>query len=125
MPAVLASLVLLLGGCGGGLYIGWGDYGDGMPPSVSITTAQDSVAASGTLHVVAAASDNDSGIDEVAFYRFDDNTAVRLGSDGAPPYAWDVPVPADGRSTISVFARARDGAGNSADSAVLSMSVTN
>ena len=26
---------LSLGGCGGGLYIGWGDYGDTIAPSVS------------------------------------------------------------------------------------------
>ena len=25
---------LSLGGCGGGLYIGWGDYGDTIAPSI-------------------------------------------------------------------------------------------
>jgi len=115
---------LLLAGCGGGLYIGWGNYGDDRAPSVSIATAQTSVAAGGTLRVVAAASDNDSGIDEVAFYRLDGSAATRLGSVGSPLYAWDVAVPADGRTQVSVFARARDGAGNEADSAVLAVSVT-
>lgn len=120
----LALLPLLLSGCGGGLYIGWGDYGDDNAPSVSIASGQLSVAAGGTLRVVAAASDNDSGIDEVAFYRFDGSAATRLGSVGGPPYEWDVFVPADGRTQVRVFARARDGAGNEADSTVLAVTVT-
>lgn len=122
--AATAAITLLLAGCGGGLYLGWGDCCDSGAPSVSITTAQTSVAAGGSLHVVAAASDNDSGIDEVAFYRVDGGSDTRLGSDGSAPYEWDVPVPADGRSTISVFARARDGAGNTADSNRLTIAVT-
>ncbi len=121
---LFALLPLLLAGCGGGLYIGWGDYGDYDQPSVSIAAGQTSVAAGGMLRVVAAASDNDSGIDEVAFYRFDGSAATRLGSDGSPPYEWDVFVPADGRTQVRVFARARDGAGNEADSAVLAVTVT-
>ncbi len=120
--AALAA-TLLLAGCGGGLYLGWGDWDDGAP-SVSITTAQTSVPAGGTLHVVAAASDDDSGIDEVAFYRVDGGTDTRLGSDGSSPYEWNVVVPADGRTTISVYARARDGAGNTANSNRLTVSVT-
>lgn len=117
-------LALLLAGCGGGIYIGWGDWNDDGAPSVSITTAQTGVAAGGVLHVVAAASDNDSGIDSVAFYRLDGGVEVRLGSDGSEPYEWDVVAPADGRTTLSVFARARDGAGNEADSALLTVMVT-
>ena len=122
--AATAAITLLLAGCGGGLYLGWGNCCDSGAPSVSITTAQTSVAAGGSLHVVAAASDNDSGIDEVAFYRVDGGIDTRLGSDGSAPYAWDVPVPADGRSSVSVFARARDGAGNTADSNRLTIAVT-
>ena len=121
--ATLAA-TLLLAGCGGGLYLGWGDYDDDGAPSVSITTAQTSVVAGGTLRVVAAASDDDSGIDEVAFYRVDGATDTRLGSDGSAPYEWNVPVPADGRTTVSVFARARDGAGNTANSSLLTIAVT-
>lgn len=122
--AATAAITLLLAGCGGGLYLGWGDCCDSGAPSVSITTAQTSVAAGGSLHVVAAAADNESGIDEVAFYRVDGGIDTRLGSDGSAPYAWDVPVPADGRSSVSVFARARDGAGNTADSNRLTIAVT-
>lgn len=129
MKKRLAALVLtlLLAGCGGGIYLGWShcdgcDDGDGAP-SVSITAAQTSVSAGGTLRVVAAASDQ-SGIDEVAFYRVDAGADTRLGSDGSAPYEWDVPVPADGRSSLTVYARARDGAGNSAQSNRLTVSVT-
>lgn len=114
---------LLLTGCGGGLYIGWGSDDDNGDPSVSITSAQSSVAAGGVLRVAAAASDDDSGIDSVAFYRIDGGVAQRLGSDGSEPYQWDVAVPADGRTSLSVLARARDGAGNESDSAVLTVTV--
>lgn len=115
---------LLFAGCGGGVYIGWGGDGDDDgAPSVSITSAQSSVAAGGVLRVAAAASDDDSGIDSVAFYRIDGGIAQRLGSDGSEPYQWDIAVPADGRTTVSVFARARDGAGNEADSARLTVTV--
>ncbi len=113
---------LLLAGCGGGLYIGWGGGDDDGDPSVSITSAQASVAAGGVLRVAAAASD-DSGIDSVAFYRLDGDIATRLGSDGGEPYQWDIAVPADGRSAVSVFARARDNWGNEADSALLTVPV--
>ena len=74
--------------------------------------------------MVAATSDNDSGIDEVAFYRVDGGTDTRLGRRRQRAYAWDVLVPADGRSSVSVFARARDGAGNTADSNRLTIAVT-
>ena len=121
--ATLAA-TLLLAGCGGGLYLGWGNCCDSGAPSVSITTAQSSVQAGATLRVVAAASDSDSGIDEVAFYRVDAGADTRLGSDGSAPYEWNVIVPSDGRSTLTVFARARDGAGNTADSNRITVSVT-
>ena len=121
--ATLAA-ALLLAGCGGGLYLGWGNCCDSGAPSVSITTAQSSVQAGATLRVVAAASDSDSGIDEVAFYRVDAGADTRLGSDGSAPYEWNVIVPSDGRSTLTVFARARDGAGNTADSNRITVSVT-
>ncbi|MFT3663694.1 Ig-like domain-containing protein [Piscinibacter sp.] len=125
IAALSASLALLLAGCGGGVYLGWSwgddDFG---PPSVSITSAQASVPAGGTLRVVAAASDADSGIDEVAFYRVDPGADTRLGSTGRPPYEWNVPVPADGRSTLTVYARARDGASRTAESDRLTVSVT-
>lgn len=113
----------LLASCGGGLWVSIGDLdGDGRDPSVSLVAAASAVAPGGTLEVAAAAADAD-GIEEVAFYRRDGNAWVFLGSDRQPPYEWSVPVPADGRSALEVFARATDRSGAQADSAVLTVSV--
>ncbi|MBX3604477.1 MAG: hypothetical protein KF788_04365 [Piscinibacter sp.] len=124
-PALLRRLVWLLppalAACGGGLYIGFGD-GDYGPPSVSLAAAATTVQAGTTVRVVAAAAD-ENGIDEVAFYRLDGNTAVRLGSDGSAPYEWQVAVPSDGRTTLHLFARATDGVGDRADSDELVLTV--
>lgn len=111
-----------LAGCGGGLYLEFGD-GNLGPPSVSLAAAVSSVPAGGTVRVVAAAADED-GIDEVALYRIDDGRAVFLGSDAAAPYEWDVAVPDDGRGTLRLFARATDGWGDRADSRELVLTVT-
>jgi hypothetical protein len=120
--AALAAAALLTA-CGGGLWLGFGGVWDDWPPSVSLAATASSVPAGGTLRVIAAAAD-ESGIDEVAFYRLVDSGWVRLGSDGVEPYEWLVPVPADGRSSVSVFARATDGSGLQADSAIISVPVT-
>ena len=118
-PALLAPVLVA---CGGGLYIGFGDDDFG-PPSVSLAAAQTSVRAGETIRVVAAAAD-ENGIDEVAFYRIDSNSALRLGSDGSAPYEWDLVVPDDGRTTLRLFARATDGWGERADSDELVLTVT-
>lgn len=120
----LASLLFAaaLAGCGGGIYLGWGDDDFG-PPSVSLAAAVSSVPAGGSVLVVAAAAD-ENGIDEVALYRLDDGRAVFLGADGAAPWEWDVAVPDDGRTTLRLFARATDGWGERADSRELVLTVT-
>jgi Bacterial Ig domain len=122
----LAVAAPLLAACGGGLWFSYssddGDWDDDDPPSVQLAAAATSVQAGGRLEVVAAAAD-ESGIDEVAFYRFDDGDWVRLGSDGDEPYEWSVPVPADGRVSVSVRARATDRAGMQADSTVVTVPV--
>ena len=112
----------VLAGCGGGFYLDIGGSFDSSPPSVSLATASTSSQAGQTLRLVAAAAD-ESGVDAVAFYRIDGNSAVLLGSDGREPYEWQTTVPSDGRSVLSFFARATDGAGNRADSAVVSVAV--
>jgi predicted small lipoprotein YifL len=117
----LALLAPVLAACGGGLYIGFGDDDFG-PPSVSLAAAQTSVQAGETIRVVAAAAD-ENGIDEVAFYRIDGNSALRLGSDGSAPYEWNLVVPDDGRTTLRLFARATDGWGERADSNELVLTV--
>jgi len=120
-----ALLAPLLGGCGGGVFIGIdgdGGFGDGRDPAVNIATAQASVAPGGTLRVVAAASDAD-GIERVSFYRRDGGGWVRLADDLRSPYEQDIDVPNDGRSQIEVFARAFDFSGRSGDSNVLTVPV--
>ena len=110
--ATLAAAAAL-GGCGGGLYFNFGEFfGDGFAPDVSLASAQTSAAPGGRVHLVAAASD-DSGIDDVAFYRADADADVRLGADGSAPYEWDAVVPAGASGTLQFFAVATDVAGNS------------
>ena len=121
--ALALVLALTLFGCGGGIWIGIdGSDRDGQPPSVSIASAATSVAAGGSLRVIAAAADA-SGIEEVAFFRRDGALWTRLGSDASEPYEWQVTVPADGRTVLEVFARATDRTGMQADSLVLAVSV--
>lgn len=113
---------LALAGCGGGVYLEFGDDDD-LPPVVELAAASSSAPAGGTVRLVAAAAD-EYGIDHVSFYRYDGNTAVRLGSDSSPPYDWDLLVPADGRGTVTVFARAVDDWGNAASSNLVSIAIT-
>lgn len=48
---------------------------------------------------------------------------IFLGADRQAPYEWTVPVPADGRTTLEVFARATDRSGAQADSAIVVVAV--
>ena len=118
--AVLASV--LMAACGGGIYLEFDDYDD-LPPVVELAASSLSAFAGDSVRLVAAAAD-ENGIDRVSFYRYDGNTAVRLGSDGFSPYDWQLLVPADGRSSVIVFARAFDNAGNATDSNLVTISIT-
>jgi hypothetical protein len=122
---VAPLLSALLAGCGGAISfgIGIGDGFDESPPSVSITTPVTSIQAGQQLTLVGAASD-ENGIDDVVFYRVDGGTFTALGSDGRAPYEWTTVVPTDGRTSLTVFARARDNAGNTADSQAITITVT-
>jgi len=117
--AVLASV--MLAACGGGIYLEFDDYDD-LPPVVELAASSLSAFAGDSVRLVAAAAD-ENGIDRVSFYRYDGNTAVRLGSDGFSPYDWQLLVPADGRSSVIVFARAFDNAGNATDSNLVTISI--
>jgi len=122
--AALAVACALLSACGGGfsLYYSDSDHFDVRPPSVSLAAAQGNVIAGRTARFVAAAAD-ENGIEFVEFFRLDGGSAVLLGSDRTQPYEWDVLAPADGRGSLSVFARATDRAGNSADSSTVSVTI--
>lgn len=120
--AAAAAAALTLGACGGGIYWGFGDIDD-SPPSVTIATAATTVQAGQSVRFVAAASDV-NGIDEVVFYRVDTGGSVEVGRDGSAPYEANVVAPADGRSSLGVFARAIDNTGNHADSSTITVTVT-
>ncbi len=120
--ALTLSLTLALAGCGGGLYFELGSGFGTRPPSVTLTTAAEQVAPGQTVRFVAAASD-DTGIDNVALYRVDGTGAVLLGQQTGPSFEWQVTAPADGRTTLTVFARATDLDGNRTDSTAVSIPV--
>lgn len=116
----------LLAGCGGGISIGFGFRGDTdtSPPSISLAASVASAAPGASVTLVAAAAD-ESGIDNVTFYRVDGvANSPSLGSAVRPPYELRVTVPSDGRSKFTVFARATDFAGNRSDSARVDIAVT-
>ena len=123
-PALAAACTSLLVACGGGLYVGVDVGGDGERPDVSITSAATEVRPGTSFRVVAAASDPD-GIEQVWFYRLDGDRWTELAAchEETRPYECDVFVPADGRSTVQVRARAFDGWDDEADSNVLSLPV--
>lgn len=117
------TLTLALTACGGGLFLAIGDF-DGFAPSVTLTSAASSVRAGDVVRFAAAAAD-ESGIDHVAFHRLEpDGGLVLLGTDTREPYEWTAIAPDDGRAALELFARARDGSGREADSAVVSVAIT-
>ena len=129
LPArrIAAGLLLIaLAGCGlsVGIGVGSGDGWDDTPPTVTITSPVTTIQAGQPITFVANASDPESGIDDVRFYRLDGGTYTSLGSDGSAPYEVTTTVPIDGRTTLVVIARARDNAGNTTDSASVTITVT-
>ena len=116
------SAGVLVAGCGGGVYLEFGGDDD-LPPVIDLSAAASSARAGDSVRLAAAAAD-ENGIDHVSFYRFDGNTAVRIGSDDSAPYESQLLVPADGRSAVTVFARAVDYADNVAESQRLTISIT-
>ncbi len=92
---------------------------DTVPPSVSITSPASGATVSGTVPITASASDN-VGVASVQFLL--DGTA--LGTVGDPfTYQWNTATTTPGTHTI--FAVARDLAGNTATSSGVSVTVTN
>jgi hypothetical protein len=119
-----ALLPLALAGCGGSISFGIGDGFDEIPPDVTIASPVTTIQAGQPITFVASASDPETGIDDVRFYRVDGGVFTALGSDGSSPYEWTTIAPTDGRTTLVVFARARDNAGNSTDSTAVTITIT-
>jgi glucose/arabinose dehydrogenase/PKD repeat protein len=95
--------------------------GDATPPTVSVTAPTAGATVSATTTVTATAADN-VGVAGVQFLL----DGANLGAeDTTAPYsiAWDTTATTNGSHSLS--ARARDGAGNSATSAAVSVTVAN
>lgn len=121
-----AASAFVLAGCGLSVGIGVGDDDgwDDEPPNVTITSPVTTIPAGAAITFVANASDPETGIDDVRFYRVDGGVFTTLCGDGSSPYECTTTVPDDGRTTLVVFARARDNAGNTTDSASITITVT-
>jgi hypothetical protein len=119
------GVAALLNGCGGSIGFTYGDdFWDDIPPSVSLASSVTTVRAGQSVHFIAAASDSDSGMDRVSFYRLDGQNASLLGTDTHADYEWDITAPTDGSGSLVVFARAYDDAGIWADSVAVTITVT-
>jgi len=94
---------------------------DTTPPTVSMTSPATGATVSGTVAVTATATDNVS----VATVQFQLDGASVSGIDTAAPYAysWDSTKTANGSHTLRAIAT--DGAGNSATSASVTVTVNN
>jgi hypothetical protein len=120
----LAAFAMSVTACGGGIYVGgyWDD--DDWPPDVSIAVNPGSAAPGQQVALVAAASDADSGVDVVMFFRVESSGGItRLATDCCSPYEWITTVPASATGSVRYFARAFDFAGNAADSAPVAVTV--
>jgi hypothetical protein len=113
-----------LASCGGGLVISLGGYNDD-PPDVSLVASVSQARAGDVVQLSAAASD-DYGVDIVEFIRIEpDGRQTRLGTDGRSPWTLDTMMPdvlaSSGSSTVRYLARATDGAGQSTESATVTV----
>lgn len=120
----LASLgaIVPLAGCGGGVYVGWGGEGD-FPPSVSLAATVDRASPGDTVRFTAAATD-DFEVRSVTLYRRDrDGRNLRIETQQAWPWTFDVVIPAEATGTLRYFARAEDDVGQTGDSAFVEILV--
>lgn len=113
--AAAALLALSLAGCGGSE--------DEEAPTVSLVSTVTSAQAGETITLIASAS-SDLGISAVQLYRVDASTNTLLGSLNATPYQFSATLPSDASGSVLFFSRAVDGDGNTADSANVSITVT-
>lgn len=120
----IAALAVLATACGGGVYVGYAWDDDDWPPDVSIAANPGSASPGQQVTLIAAASDADSGVDVVMFFRVESSGNVtRLATDCCSSYEWVTTVPTNAGGSVRYFARAVDFAGNAADSAPVDVAV--
>lgn len=112
--ATAALLTLGLPGCGGS------ESEDA--PTVTLVSTVTSASAGETITLIASAS-SDLGVSAVQLYRVDTSSNTLLGSLNATPYQFSATLPGDATGSVSFFARAVDGDGNTADSAKVNITV--
>lgn len=116
------AVLLVLAGCGGGLYLELGDGFDDRSPNVSLAVSPGSAAPGQSVRLVAAAAD-DFGISQVAFLRRDAGGSVTLGTDCCSPYELDTQIPLGAAGSVQFFARATDNRGFVTQSEAVSVTV--
>ena len=93
---------------------------DTIPPATSITSPANGATVSGTISVTASASDN-VVVTKVEFYL----DGVLQATDMTSPYAWSWNTTATPNGSHSLTSKAYDGAGNTATSAAVPVTVNN
>ena len=94
--------------------------GDTTPPSAAILAPSDNTTVSGTIAVRASAADN-AAVKHVELYV----DGVLYGRDAVPPYEFTLSTSLLSNGTHTLRARAADDSANSADSAAVSIQVSN
>lgn len=122
MAAAAGLAAALLGGCGGSLSLGFGDWPwpYDQPPVVSLSASPLAVALGGRIVLNASAVD-DFGVLRVEFLLLDGDGTRLLASDTDPPY--QVEVTAQRTGVLAFRARAVDTVGQLGQSNVVEVTV--
>jgi hypothetical protein len=123
--AALVSLLLVLGGCGGGIY-----YSEGFddhplvdqPPTASIAANTTVTAPGSTLRLIAAAAD-DFGVQGVDFYIRDARGDILLAHLNGAPWEIITTVPNNAVGVVTYVVRAIDDIGQESAPAVVNIAV--
>ncbi|CAN5294370.1 hypothetical protein BH09PSE6_BH09PSE6_25340 [soil metagenome] len=118
---MLAAALASLAACSGEVTLGNDGWLDSRP-TVSVAASNTNVTQAGTITLVAAASD-DSRVRDVAFYGLIDNASTLIARVDTEPYRIALDLDRADNGVRYYFARATDDNGNTADSALISITV--
>jgi len=94
--------------------------GDTTAPTVSVTAPANGATVSGTTTISASASDN-VGVSSVEFYV----DSVLKGTDTSSPYSYSWSTTSYSNGAHSIYAKAKDAAGNTGTSSIILVTVSN